>query len=137
MIDWEQVVIMMKDIEQYSFDLERMNLSSKKELEEKEKYYALSMVLFAIINRSIDIANEVVMGSHLPIPGSYRDMFDLLAKNKFLSKQTASQMNNLVMYRNMIAHQYHSFDAEHLWQVKRFSLCVKPFIEEIKKLAKK
>ncbi|MBI2079770.1 DUF86 domain-containing protein [Candidatus Micrarchaeota archaeon] len=107
MIDKEQIAVMIRDTERYLSDLEELEVSKHSDLLEKKKYYASSMVIFAILNRSIDIANEVIAGSKIQIPGSYWDSFYLLGKAKIISEKTAEKMKNLVKYRNVIAHEYY------------------------------
>jgi uncharacterized protein YutE (UPF0331/DUF86 family) len=114
-----------------------MKITKKEDLLETEKYYAISMVLFSIINRSIDIANEFVSGSGIPIPGTYKDAFGLLEKHNVISKSNAENMGELVKYRNIIAHEYYELNAEKLWKIKNACQEAKIFIEEIKKYLKR
>jgi uncharacterized protein YutE (UPF0331/DUF86 family) len=133
MIDKEQLSIMVKDIERYLADLEAMAVHNKKDLEEKEAYYAVSMILFAILNRTIDIGNEIFSGSSdLPMPGTYGETFELLAKYNILRRETAVKMSKLIRYRNVIAHNYYEVTANEMYVLKKNIYEVRQFIEEVK-----
>ncbi len=138
MIDKEQIAVMIKDIERYLSDLSEMDISDKKDLQEKEAYYAVSMVIFSVMNRAIDIGNEVISGSkEIPIPGTYKETFDILSENKALTPETASGMTKLMKYRNIIAHEYYRLSTEEIFKLKTDILKVEKFILEIKKFLKK
>ncbi|MEK6979508.1 MAG: HepT-like ribonuclease domain-containing protein [Candidatus Micrarchaeota archaeon] len=134
MLDKEQVSIMIKDIEKYLFDLSEMRVSSKDDLSEREKYYAVSMVIFSVMNRAIDIGNEILSSSAgLSLPGTYKETFDILAKSKAISGETAAKMNKLVKYRNIIAHEYYTLSIDEMWKIKNGLSNVTLFIDEVKK----
>ena len=99
MIDREEIASMIRDIETYLSDLQAMGISKKSELEEKERYYAVSMIVFAVMNRAVDIGNEIISGSpQIPMPGTYKETFDLLQKHKIISAPVAEKMNKLIFY---------------------------------------
>src|SRR3989338_7065342 len=104
MIDKEQIATMAKDIERYFDDLQTIHVENKKDLEIPEKKHAVSMLVFSILNRTIDIANEIIAGSLLPAPASYRDAFEVLKQGKIINPQTARKLTELIKYRNIIAH---------------------------------
>ena len=134
MIDKEQISIMIRDIEGYLSDLGAMDISSKEDFEEKETYYAVSMIIFQIMNRTIDIGNEVISGSSdILLPGSYKEAFEILSEKKVLSPKTASKMTNLMKYRNAIAHEYYRITADEIYRLKNDVYEVEDFVEEIKK----
>jgi len=137
LIDKEQIAIMIKDIERYLSDLEGLAISSKQDLEEKEKYYAVSMLVFSILNRTIDIGNEIIGGSNISLPGSYKDTFEALFENKVISSATFNQMVWLMKYRNIIAHEYYRLSTEEIYSLKKRISNVIGFISEIKKFIQK
>lgn len=137
MIDKEQIAVMIKDIERYLSDLSAMNVSDKKDLQEKETYYAVSMVVFAVMNRVIDVGNEIISGSEkIPVPGTYRETFDILSKNRIIAAGVASEMTMLMKYRNIIAHEYYQLSADELFKLKKDIYKAEKFIQEIKKYLK-
>ncbi|MFA6530532.1 MAG: HepT-like ribonuclease domain-containing protein [Candidatus Micrarchaeia archaeon] len=136
MIDLEQVSIMVRDIEKYLSDLEAMGINSKKDLEEREKYYALSMIVFAVMNRAIDIGNELISGSEkIQLPATYKETFEILSKNRIISKETELHMISLMKYRNAIAHNYYQISNDEIYSLKNKIQNVRAFVSEIKKYA--
>lgn len=133
MIDKEQIAIMIKDIERYLSDLSEMSISDEKDLERKEAYYAVSMVVFAVMNRVIDIGNEIISGSRdIPLPASYGDTFEILAKNRIISEKVSGQMIQLMRFRNIIAHEYYTLSKEEVLKLKKDMPKVKGFLDEIR-----
>ncbi len=133
MIDKEQIGIMIRNVEGYFSDLETIHIESKKELEEPEKKHAVSMIVFSIMNRVIDISNEILAGSKNPLPASYRDSFEILRNAKIISPGTSKKMIWLMRYRNIIAHQYYVLGAEEIYTLKKKVYEVEEFLKEIKK----
>ncbi len=128
---------MIKDIERYLADLEGLNITSKEDLEEKEKYYSTSMLVFSILNRTIDIGNEIIGGSDISLPGSYKDTFEALFENKIIISATFNQMVWLMKYRNIIAHEYYRLSKEEIYGLKKRITHVTEFVSEIKKFLQK
>ncbi len=136
MIDKEQIGIMIKDIRGYFSDLKTIHLESKKDLEEPEKKHAISMIVFSIMNRTLDIANEVIGGSSIPFPASYKDTFEVLKSAKVITPNIAEKMVWLAKYRNIIAHEYYRLGPDELYELKKKIYNVEQFIEEIKRFVK-
>lgn len=129
---------MVKDVERYLSDMAEMGIEDKKHLEEKEAYYAVSMVVFAVMNRVIDMGNEVISGSaNIPVPGTYAETFELLARNNVISPATATEMTRLMKYRNIIAHEYYRLSTDELFRLKKDVVHAETFIDEIKKYLKR
>lgn len=134
MIDKEQISIMIKDIERYLSDLSTIDVSSKEDLKEKEAYYAVSMIIFQIMNRTIDIGNEIISGSRdIPVPGSYKETFEILSENKIIAPKTASHMTQLMKFRNAIAHEYYRITEDEIFKLKNEIHDVGNFVDEIKR----
>lgn len=132
------IAAMARDVERYLADLKEMNVDAKKDLEEKKHYYAVSMIVFAVMNRAIDIGNEVISGSKkIPLPGTYRDTFELLAKHRIITPNVAEKMNELMIFRNVIAHEYYELSKEQVYKLKKDMPHVEQFISEIKNYLKK
>jgi len=86
MYDIERIGKIISDIEKYLRDLEELKIKKIEDLEDKRNFYALSMALFSVLNRTIDLGSEIVMANDLGIPTTYRDIFKLLSKNEFIGK---------------------------------------------------
>ncbi len=72
--DREQVTKILADIERYMKDLQELGISHRDDLDDRRNLYALSMLLFSIINRALDLADEVILTNRLGMPSSYREI---------------------------------------------------------------
>ncbi|MEA2074370.1 MAG: DUF86 domain-containing protein, partial [Euryarchaeota archaeon] len=126
------------DIERYFRDLELEGLNIKKveDLEDRKDFYAISMVLFSILNRTIDLGDEIVMANNLGMPSTYKDIFRLLTKNKFIDKSVGEELSNLVFYRNLLSHEYYDLTEEDVFDVFERINIVKKFVERTKEIVK-
>jgi uncharacterized protein YutE (UPF0331/DUF86 family) len=75
------------------------------------------MILFALLNRCIDLGNEIILAHGFGIPSTYREIFSILEREQVIEPDLAKSLMNLVFYRNLLSHEYHGIDA-----VKIFSL---------------
>ena len=115
--DREQVSKIISDIERYTKDLEELGIRAREDLEDRRTLYALSMLLFTIINRALDLADEVILTNRLGMPQSYKEIFDILRRRGFIDRKLADEMARIVFYRNMIAHQYDDLTDDDLWSL--------------------
>ena len=69
MYDLEKIGKIIADLERYFADLEKLKVNSP--AMSKERFYSLSMLLFATLNRTIDLGQELVHGRKLGMPTSY------------------------------------------------------------------
>lgn len=93
-------------IKNYFAELE----SIRKEKPGPMRFYAKSMLIFSIINSAISVSEEMITKRNLQIPGNYGDIFDILEKNKVIPKPICEDMKILIKLRNLLAHEYESFD---------------------------
>ncbi|MDD1662272.1 MAG: DUF86 domain-containing protein, partial [Methanomicrobiales archaeon] len=104
------------------------------DLEDRRNLYALSMLLFSIINRAIDLADEVVITNRLGMPSSYNEIFSLLSRKRFIDRDLGEQMAALVFYRNMIAHQYDDLTDDDLYSLFERLGTITRFVERMKEI---
>ncbi|RZN42852.1 MAG: hypothetical protein EF813_01060 [Methanosarcinales archaeon] len=72
MFDLEQLTKIMSDIYRYLDDLEKIEPKDLSDLDDIRNFYAVSMILFTLINRTIDLGDEIVTSRNLGVPGTYR-----------------------------------------------------------------
>ncbi len=132
--DREQVTKIIADIERYTKDLEELGISRRDDLEDRRNLYALSMLLFSIINRAIDLADEVVITNRLGMPSSYSEIFSLLSRKGFIDRELGEQMAALVFYRNMIAHQYYDLTDDDLYALFERLGTITRFVDRMKEI---
>lgn len=92
----------------------------------RKTYYAVSMILFTLLNCIIELGEELITVKNLAVPGSYREIFRLLGKSNIVPKDLAGDLSSLVYYRNKLSHQYSNFNEEDLISV----ILKLPVIEE-------
>lgn len=132
----EKSAKIISDIDNWFLQLDRFGITSIKDLQDPKNFHAASMVLFSIINGAITLGEEVVATKELGFPGSYREVFEMLGKNKIISNGRTIEMSKLVGYRNMFAHEYWSFSEKDVWDALQRVRCVNGFVAEIRKFLK-
>lgn len=137
MYDKERLAKEISDIERYKRELLELKINSRKDLEESQKYHAMSMLYFAIMNRIIDLGQEIIITEKLGMPGRYSEIFDKLAKAGIMNKKEAEEIKDFIKYRNIIAHTYFDLDEKDMWKILTKINLVDNFIEKIKKRIKK
>jgi uncharacterized protein YutE (UPF0331/DUF86 family) len=136
MYDVERIGKIISDIERYFRDLEGLNIKNVEDLEDRKDFYAISMVLFSILNRAIDLGDEIVMANNLGMPSTYKEIFRLLTRNKYIGKDMGEELSNLVFYRNLLSHEYYDLTEEDVLEVFKKISIVKKFVERIKEVLK-
>lgn len=137
MYDIERIAKMISDIERYLRDLKELDIQRVEDLDDKKNLYALSMVLFSITNRAIDLADEIVMANDLGMPSTYRETFKLLARNGYIDATLMEKMSKLVFYRNLLAHEYYDVTEKDLFDLQKNIGMVRQFVDIVKDIVKK
>lgn len=132
MFDLERLTKIISDIYRYLDDLERMEIKDSRDLDDIKNFYAVSMILFALINRVIDLGDEIVTSRNLGVPGTYREIFNLLERGKVIDKELASDLSNLVYQRNILAHEYHNLTAKDVFRTYHRVHVIRKFVERVK-----
>jgi len=132
MFDLERLTKIISDIYRYLDDLERMEIKDPRDLDDIRNFYAVSMLLFTLVNRAIDLGDEIVTSRNLGVPGTYREIFTLLKRGKVIDEELASDLSNLAYKRNILAHEYYNLTGEDLFDISRRIPAVGKFVEQIK-----
>ena len=134
--DREQVSKIISDIERYTKDLQELDIRAREDLEDRRTLYALSMLLFTIINRALDLADEVILTNRLGMPQSYKEIFEILRRRGFIDRKLADEMARIVFYRNMIAHQYDDLTDDDLWSLHERLGTILSFVDRMKEIVR-
>ena len=134
MYDLERIGKIISDIEKYLRDLEELDIKEAKDLADKRNFYAISMVLLSILNRAIDLGEEIVMANNLGMPSTYKEIFRLLVKNKLIDTNLGEGLSNLVFYRNLLSHEYYELTEKDVFDVSKRISIVKKFTRRTKEL---
>lgn len=137
MYDLERLGKIISDIEKYLRDLKELNINKIEDLRDKKNLYSVSMVLFSIINRTIDLADEIVMSNNLGMPSTYKEIFNLLAKNDYIDDTLRDKMSSLVFYRNLVSHEYYDMTEKDIFDVMERIGIVREFVDAVKNIIKK
>jgi uncharacterized protein YutE (UPF0331/DUF86 family) len=129
--DVERMGMLLSDIRTYSDDLEDLNIQTVEDLQDKRNFYAVSMILFSLLNRVFDLGSEVVMAQNLGVPRAYREIFTLLQKKGIIDTELAHGMTGMVTYRNLLSHEYHGITEEKLYTLIKNIGHIKTFVHRM------
>jgi uncharacterized protein YutE (UPF0331/DUF86 family) len=129
--DGERIGMLLSDIKKYSDDLEAMNIRTAEDLYDKRNFYAVSMILFSLLNRVFDLGSEVVMAQNLGIPTTYREIFTRLQKKGLISNELTKEMTGMVTYRNLLSHEYHGITEEKLFTLVKNVGHIRTFVQKM------
>lgn len=99
MYDRERMARICGDIDRYIRDLPDLAIRERSDLEDRKNFYALSMVLFSLMNAVIDLADELVSARNAGMPSTYREIFSLLARDSVIDENQYAKMSRMVSYR--------------------------------------
>jgi uncharacterized protein YutE (UPF0331/DUF86 family) len=91
------------------------------------------MLIFSILNRVIDLGNEVILDEHLGSPNTYDDVMPRLSKGGIMNEKEATELNELIKKRNIFAHFYGELKRGELFNIIDNLKLVDDFIKKIKK----
>lgn len=136
MYDLERMNKMIDDIRRFFLDLEFIKIDEKN-IQDPNKLHSASMLIFGIINRSIDLADEMLVKNDLPMPSHYHECFPILAKAGLIDKNLAIQLENLTRERGLFAHHYYDINHKKVLKLAKDAYIVKQFTEKVKKIVEK
>lgn len=124
-------------IKEFIEKTKRLHNHNKKEfLLDEKTHYSVSMTIFTIINQTIEVGEEIIDIKNFKVPLTYKEIFTILKKEKVISLEIGNKLENYVKDRNMIAHQYATFDLEKIYELAENIEIFEKFIEEILKYLK-
>lgn len=133
MYDVERIGKIVSDINKYLKELESYKISKVDSLYDGKTYNASSMVIFAILNRTIDLGSEIISTESLGAPNTYQDIMPILAKAGVMNKEQSEKLNKLIRKRNILAHFYEDMTEKELFKTMKEVPSVKDFVELVKK----
>ncbi|MGB9861491.1 MAG: DUF86 domain-containing protein [Candidatus Bipolaricaulaceae bacterium] len=100
---------LLANILRFEEHFQRMRKLVEKDLSDYFVATALAMECFQAVNALIEMGEFLVIQKRLGAPASYREIFELLHANGWLSNEELQTAKRLVFLRNVIAHEYKSF----------------------------
>ncbi len=131
-----RLIKIYSDLDRFISDLKVINITSCKDLEDNIKYHAVSMLLFSILNRVIDLGEELILNKGFALPESYKSVFEILNKEKIISNDEYQKIREMINIRNLIAHQYYAFDDKDIFNAYQNLAVIIKFINRTKSIFK-
>ena len=132
MFDLQRIGKIISEIEKYMRVLDSYELT-KENLKDSKTYHASSMLIFAVLNRLIDLGSEIISAEELGAPNSYQDIMNILSKGSIINKEQADRMNKLISKRNAFAHFYGEISEKDVFDTIKDLKEVDNFLKTIKK----
>jgi uncharacterized protein YutE (UPF0331/DUF86 family) len=136
MYDRERIAVIHGNISHYLRDIDELSIGSVADLQDRRNYYALSMVLFSLLDAVITMASEVVAGMDFGIPTTYREIFSMLHREGLIDAEMLTVMSTLVSYRNRLAHEYGEITPDDLLRILSKINQIRVFTDNMVKLAR-
>jgi uncharacterized protein YutE (UPF0331/DUF86 family) len=136
MYDLGRINLIIEDIEKYIKKLNNLKLKNEADIDDL-KFYASSMMIFDLLNRTIDLAEEVTRSKGLGTPIEYKDFFEMLGNVNIISKKSSKIMADMTRLRNKFAHRYGEIKKLDILNFLRNIPEIKSFVKEIEKEVKK
>ncbi|WP_456329868.1 type VII toxin-antitoxin system HepT family RNase toxin [Archaeoglobus sp.] len=77
----------------------------------------MAMERFQASNTLIDLAQYIVAKKKLGFPSTYRELFELLESEGYISEDELRTSKRLVFLRNLIAHEYYRISESELLEM--------------------
>lgn len=136
MYDIQRIGKIIGDLNRFQDDLAGLNIRTVRDLNDKKNFYSASMLLFSILNRCIDLGEEIVTAKNVGTPATYRDIFVLLGRKKIIPPAMEQKLSSLMRLRNALAHEYEDFSEKDVFEGLRLVGVVSDFIIVVKALLK-
>lgn len=65
-------------------------------------------------------------------PATYQDIFRLLEKEGIIDRASNRSLSSLVYYRNLLSHEYHTFDENDLMEILTHLPQISIFVRQAK-----
>lgn len=133
-VDKERVIELISVINKNLVFIENEKITSVDRFKTSTKdYYAVSMAIFTTLNKLIELGEQLIESLDKNIyPKKYNEIPKILFEEKIISKELFKKLNDLIKYRNDIAHEYEQiYENEIFWCVQNIS-SIKDFIKIIK-----
>jgi len=93
-----------------SHDLRRFN-------EDPLVHGAAERYLQLAIECVLDIGNHLIADRNLRKPGTYAEIFEILAENQIISEKLLKELEGMAAFRNILVHDYVRLDRERVYQL--------------------
>lgn len=95
-------------------------------------YNTLAMECFQAANTLIDLAQYMVAKKKLGFPSTYRELFEILEKEGYISEDELKTFKRLIFLQNLIAHEYYRISESELLEMVNLLERCSDFVSRIK-----
>ncbi len=133
----ESIIARMAFIETELLDLERFRTTDWKTfLNNRDMRRNIERIVENIANACIDIGKIILAGEATEMPSTYKEVIEKLGLMNLISMELAEELGDLVVIRNILAHQYLDLEWEKIKQfLAKGPERVKEFIQTVQKAA--
>ena len=108
-----------------------VNLKSK-DVKDYYIYNTMAMECFQAANTLIDLAQYIVAKKKLGFPSTYRELFEILENEGYISEDELRTFKRLIFLRNLIAHEYYRISESELLEMVNLLEKCSDFVNRIK-----
>lgn len=132
------ILQLINKLEEYLNQLKELQKYSFEEFKEDWKIYQLAdHSLHLAIECLIDLGKTLIIEKKLKKPQTYKEIFDILNKNKIISSVLTEELRDLVEFRNRLIHEYLFLDLEDIYETYQNKLTVfRNFLAVVRKILK-
>lgn len=124
---------LVENILRFERHLEGAIKLKNRDISEYLVYNTLAMECFQGVNALIEIGEYIITKNKLGFPSSYREIFEILEKNKIIDREELESLKRLVFLRNLIAHEYKRISEDELLEMIDLLEKVKIFVDRVRK----
>lgn len=132
--DKQRIIFLISTIKENLDFIEEEKIIDVEQLKKSKKdYLSISMALFTIQNKLIELGEELIDNLNKNIyPKTYGEVVDSLFEEKIINKEQYKLFRDFISYRNEIAHEYEGITQNEIfWCIKHLDF-VKDFLKIVK-----
>lgn len=116
-----KVEVVQDRLKQLHISLEKLkrytHLSFEQFLEDSIAQDVVEYNLFISINMMVDIAVHIVVDNRLGNIHAMGEAFEILYREKYISKEEMVQFKNMVAFRNILSHEYININKKIVYNI--------------------
>ena len=112
----EQLNISLRKLERYK------NIPFEEFVDDDVIQDVVEYNLFISINMMVDIAMHIVVDEKLGSTDNMREAFEILYKEKYITKEDMTRYKNMIAFRNILSHEYVKIDKKIVFNVLKNNL---------------
>ncbi len=123
MVEQEVIREKLKYLAEYLEDLEQAKTVSLQDLlnDKKTRRY-IERTLHMAIECCLDIGSHIISSEKLREPESNKDIFNVLAENNYIPRNSLAKLGKMAQFRNLIVHGYAKIDPEIVYAILQRNL---------------